>query len=113
MGMGASMGALLTTAGQRGQRSALPSARLMIHQPHGGASGQATDIAILAEEILKTRKKLNSLYAEHTGQSLAVIEKCMERDYYMTAEEAVSFGLIDRVITPQRKGEIEQADGKE
>lgn len=105
------MGALLTTAGQRGQRSALPSARLMIHQPHGGASGQATDIAILAEEILKTRKKLNSLYAEHTGQSLAMIEKCMERDYYMTAEEAVKFGLIDKVISPQKKNDIKPVEG--
>lgn len=98
MGLAASMGALMTTAGCPGHRAALPNARLMIHQPHGGASGQATDIAIIAEEILKTRKRLNGMYAMHTGQTLERIEKIMERDYYMTAEEAVEFGLIDCVI---------------
>lgn len=98
MGLAASMGALLMTSGTKGKRSALPNARLMIHQPHGGATGQATDIAIHAEEILKTRARLNAIIARHTGQPLDRIEKVMERDYYMSAQEAVDFGLIDNVV---------------
>jgi ATP-dependent Clp protease protease subunit len=98
MGLAASMGALLMTSGAKGKRSALPNARLMVHQPHGGATGQASDIAIHAEEILKTRTRLNSIVARHTGQPLERIEKVMERDYYMSAEEAVEFGLIDSVV---------------
>ena len=98
MGMAASMGAILMAAGEAGHRSALPNARLMIHQPHGGSSGQASDIAIQAQEILKTRRRLNEIIAKHTGQELEKIEHVMERDYYMTSVEAVQFGLIDSVI---------------
>lgn len=98
IGQAASMGSLLLTAGAKGKRRALPNARVMIHQPSGGASGQATDIAIQAEEILKCRKRLNSLYTKHTGQKLERIEQCMERDMFMSPEEAKEFGLIDEVI---------------
>ncbi|KAI3978039.1 hypothetical protein MKX01_032416 [Papaver californicum] len=98
IGQAASMGSLLLTAGAKGKRRALPNARVMIHQPSGGASGQATDIAIQAEEILKCRKKLNSLYTKHTGQKIERIEQCMERDMFMSPEEAKEFGLIDEVI---------------
>ncbi|MCL7036470.1 hypothetical protein MKW94_011010 [Papaver nudicaule] len=98
IGQAASMGSLLLTAGAPGKRRALPNARVMIHQPSGGASGQATDIAIQAEEILKCRKKLNALYTKHTGQKIERIEQCMERDMFMSPEEAKEFGLIDEVI---------------
>lgn len=98
MGIAASFGAILLTAGAKGHRMALPNARIMLHQPHGGATGQATDIAIQAQEILRTRKRLNELVAKHTGQSVERIGQIMERDYYMSVEEAVEFGLIDRVI---------------
>lgn len=98
IGQAASMGSLLLTAGAKGKRRALPNARVMIHQPSGGASGQATDIAIQAEEILKCRKRLNSLYTKHTGQKIERIEQCMERDMFMSPEEAKEFGLIDEVI---------------
>ncbi|KAI3994915.1 hypothetical protein MKX01_034155 [Papaver californicum] len=98
IGQAASMGSLLLTAGAKWKRRALPNARVMIHQPSGGASGQATDIAIQAEEILKCRKKLNSLYTKHTGQKIERIEQCMERDMFMSPEEAKFFGLIDEVI---------------
>ena len=96
--MAASMGAILMAAGAKGHRLALPNARLMLHQPHGGASGQASDIAIHAQEILKTRRLLHELIEKHSGQKLERVEKVMERDYYMTSREAVEFGLIDRVI---------------
>jgi len=98
MGMAASIGAILMAAGTKGHRLALPNARLMLHQPHGGTSGQASDIAIHAQEILKTRRCLNELIERHTGQRMERIEQVMERDYYMTSKEAVEFGLIDRVI---------------
>ena len=98
MGLAASMGSLLLAAGAAGHRMALPNARVMIHQPHGGAQGQASDIAIQAKEILYTRNRLNEIYAKHTGQALDVIEQSMERDNFMSAQEALAFGLIDKVI---------------
>ena len=99
LGMAASMGAFLLAGGTRGKRIALPNAQIMIHQPSGGARGQATEIKIVAEEILKTRKRLNEYLAANTGQPLEVIERDTERDNYMTAEEAKAYGLIDMVIS--------------
>ncbi|MBO0335038.1 ATP-dependent Clp endopeptidase proteolytic subunit ClpP [Sneathiella sp. CAU 1612] len=99
IGQAASMGSFLLTAGTKGKRYSLPNARIMIHQPSGGAQGQATDIEIQAREILKVRARLNKLYVEHTGQPLDVIEQSMERDNFMTAEEAKDFGLVDEVVT--------------
>lgn len=99
IGMAASMGAFLLAGGTKGKRFALPNAEIMIHQPSGGAQGQATDINIVAEQILKTKRKLNEILAANTGQPLEVIERDTERDNYMTAQEAVKYGLIDRVIT--------------
>ena len=98
IGMAASMGAFLLSGGTKGKRYALPNAEIMIHQPSGGAQGQATEISIVAEQILKTRHKLNTILAENTGQPLEVIERDTERDNYMTAEEAKAYGLIDEVI---------------
>lgn len=98
LGMAASMGAFLLAGGAKGKRFAMPNAEVMIHQPSGGAKGQATDIKIVAENILKTKKKLNEILAANTGKSLEVIEVDTERDYYMTAEEAKAYGLIDNVI---------------
>jgi len=98
IGQAASMGSLLLTAGEKGKRYALPNARIMVHQPSGGAQGQATDIEIQAREILALRARLNNMYVEHTGQTLDVIERAMERDKYMTAQEAMEFGLIDEVV---------------
>jgi ATP-dependent Clp protease protease subunit len=98
MGMAASMGSLLLAAGEKGKRFALPNSRIMIHQPSGGAQGQATDIEIQAREILLLRKRLNEIYVKHTGQPLEVIEQRVERDTYMSAEEAKAFGLIDEVV---------------
>ncbi|WP_116065822.1 ATP-dependent Clp endopeptidase proteolytic subunit ClpP [Cohnella phaseoli] len=99
MGMAASAGAFLLLAGTKGKRFALPSSEIMIHQPSGGAQGQASDIAITAQKILRTRDKLNRIFADRTGQPLERIEKDMERDYYMTAEEALEYGVIDQIIT--------------
>ena len=99
MGQACSMGSLLLQAGTAGKRFALPNARIMIHQPSGGYQGQATDIEIHTKEILETKKKLNNIYVKHTGQKLSVIEKNMERDNFMSPEEALKFGLIDRIIT--------------
>ena len=98
IGMAASMGAFLLSGGTKGKRYALPNAEVMIHQPSGGAQGQATEISIAAEHILRTRKKLNEILAANTGQPLEVIERDTERDNYMTAEEAKAYGLIDEVI---------------
>ena len=98
MGIAASMGAFLLAAGAKGKRFALPNSEIMIHQPSGGAQGQATDIQIHAEHIIQTKKKLNKLLAEETGQPLDVIEADTERDNFMTAEEGVAYGLIDKVI---------------
>ena len=99
MGMAASMGAFLLAGGAKGKRFALPNAEVMIHQPSGGAQGQATEIRIVAEQILRTKKKLNEILAANPGQPLEVIERDTERDNYMTAEEAVKYGLIDAVIS--------------
>ena len=99
MGQACSMGSLLLQAGAPGKRFALPNARIMIHQPSGGYSGQATDIEIHTKEILKIKKKLNNIYVKHTGQKISVIERNMERDNFMSAEEALKFGLIDKIIT--------------
>ena len=98
MGMAASMGAFLLSAGAPGKRFALPNSNIMIHQPLGGAQGQATDIEIHAREILKTREQLNRILAERTGQPLEKIQNDTERDYYMSAAEAQTYGLIDQVI---------------
>ena len=98
MGMAASMGAFLLAAGAKGKRLALPNSRIMIHQPSGGAQGQATDIEIQAREILKLRESLNAILAERTGQPLEKIRTDSERDYFMSAAEAAGYGLIDQVI---------------
>jgi ATP-dependent Clp protease, protease subunit len=98
MGFAASMGAFLLSAGTKGKRMSLPSSRIMIHQPLGGAQGQATDIAIQAKEILYIKGKLNDLLAKHTGQPLEKIQEDTDRDFYMSAEEAKEYGLIDTVI---------------
>lgn len=98
IGMAASMGAFLLAGGAKGKRFALPNAEVMIHQPSGGAQGQATEIQIVAEKILQTKKKLNEILAANTGQSYEVICRDTERDNYMTAEEALKYGLIDQVI---------------
>lgn len=99
VGQAASMGSFLLTAGAAGKRFSLPNSRIMIHQPSGGARGQATDIEIQAREILRLRARLNDLYVKHTGQALDAIEKAMERDNFMSADEARAFGLIDHVVT--------------
>ena len=99
IGQAASMGAFLLSGGTKGKRYILPNARTMIHQPSGGAQGQATDIEIQAKEILFLRERLNSLLAEHTGQSMEVIERDTERDRFMSAEQSVEYGLVDEVIT--------------
>lgn len=98
MGQAASMGAFLLAAGEPGKRFALPNARIMIHQPLGGAQGQATDIEIQTKEILRLKKSLNKMLAGHTGQKLSKIEKDTDRDFFMSPEEAVAYGLIDEVI---------------
>ncbi|MDW8399137.1 MAG: ATP-dependent Clp endopeptidase proteolytic subunit ClpP [Acetobacteraceae bacterium] len=98
IGMAASMGSLLLAAGEKGKRFALPNSRIMIHQPSGGAQGQATDIEIQAREILLLRKRLNEIYVKHTGQPIEIIEQRVERDTYMSAEDAKAFGLIDEVV---------------
>jgi ATP-dependent Clp protease protease subunit len=108
IGQACSMGSLLLTAGAKGKRFALPNARIMIHQPSGGAQGQATEIEIQAREILKLRERLNKIYVEHTGQDFDTIAKAVERDNFMSAEEAKAFGLIDEVVvkrpeTPEEK----------
>jgi ATP-dependent Clp protease protease subunit len=98
MGMAASMGAVLLTAGTKGKRSALPNSRIMIHQPLGGTSGQAADVEIYAKEILGTRDRLNKILAQHTGRSLKEIERDTDRNYFLSAEEAKEYGLVDEVI---------------
>ncbi|MHA7966049.1 ATP-dependent Clp endopeptidase proteolytic subunit ClpP [Paenibacillus sp. CAU 1782] len=100
-GFAASFAAILLLAGEKGKRFALPNSDIMIHQPHGGARGQASDIAISAKQILSMREKLNRITAERTGQPLERIERDMDRDYFMTAEEALAYGIVDKVITTQ------------
>ena len=97
VGMAASMGSFILAAGAKGQRIALPNARIMVHQPSGGFRGQASDIERHAEDIIKTKKRMNELYAKHTGQPLEVIERALDRDNFMIAEEAKAFGLVDHV----------------
>jgi ATP-dependent Clp protease protease subunit len=99
IGQAASMGAFLLSGGSKGKRFILPNARTMIHQPSGGAQGQATDIEIQAKEILFLRERLNSLLAEHTGQSMEVIERDTERDRFMSAVQSVEYGIVDEVIS--------------
>jgi ATP-dependent Clp protease protease subunit len=98
MGQAASMGSLLLAAGAKGKRFSLPNSRIMVHQPSGGAQGQAADIEIQAQEILKLRSRLNDIYGRHTGQPLDVIEAAMERDKFLSPDEAKTFGLIDEVV---------------
>ncbi len=98
VGQAASMGSLLLAAGEKGQRFALPNARILVHQPKGGFEGQATDIMLHAQEMLNLKKRLNEIYMKHTGQLLQKIEDMLERDYFMTAETAKDFGLVDKVI---------------
>jgi ATP-dependent Clp protease protease subunit len=105
IGLAASAGSLLLTAGSKDKRFSLPHSNIMIHQPSGGYQGQATDIEIHAKEILRTRDRLNRIYVKHTGQDLATIEQAMERDRYMTPDEAKEFGLIDQVVTQREVGE--------
>lgn len=102
IGQAASMAALLMTAGTKGKRYALPNARIMIHQPLGGAQGQATDVEIQAREIMRMKALVNDILSKHTGQPLTKIEKDTDRDFYMSAEEAVKYGLIDEVITTMK-----------
>ena len=97
MGLAASMGSFLLAAGEKGQRVALPNARIMVHQPSGGFSGQASDIERHAEDILKMKRRLNEIYAKHTGQPVEVIEKTLDRDYFMSSDEAKAFGIVDHV----------------
>ncbi len=103
MGQAASMGAILLTAGAKGKRFALPNARIMIHQPWGGAQGQATDISIQAKEILRLRDRLNDILAFHTGKPLDVIVKDSDRDFFMSADEACAYGLVDSVLVKNVK----------
>lgn len=112
VGQAASMGSLLLAGGQAEKRYALPNARIMIHQPSGGFQGQAADIEIQAREILALRTRLNQIYVDHTGQTMKAIEKAMDRDNYMTADEAKAFGLIDTVVTERVKPDDEDADKK-
>ena len=102
VGMAASMGAFLLAAGAKGKRKALPNAEIMIHQPSGGARGQATDIQIHAEQILRIKKKLNEELAKNTGKPLEQVEKDVERDYFLTAQDAKEYGLIDEIFPPRR-----------
>ncbi|MEQ8967154.1 MAG: ATP-dependent Clp endopeptidase proteolytic subunit ClpP [Azospirillaceae bacterium] len=103
LGQAASMGSMLLAAGTKGKRFALPHARVMVHQPSGGAQGQAADIEIHAREILKVRQRLNEIYRSHTGQPIETIEKAMERDRFMDAEEARDFGIVDEVVAERPK----------
>ncbi len=103
VGMAASMGAHLLAAGAKGKRFALPNAEVMIHQPHGGFEGQASDIEITAKQILKLRHRLNEIFSKNTGQKLAQVEKDMDRDFFMDTTEAKKYGIIDEIITPKKK----------
>jgi ATP-dependent Clp protease protease subunit len=108
MGQAASMGAFLLTAGAKGKRFALPNSRIMIHQPLGGFQGQATDIDIHAKEILKTRDRMNELMAKHTGQPIEKIKYDTERDYFLSADESKTYGLIDEVLTKKKDAEVKK-----
>jgi ATP-dependent Clp protease protease subunit len=108
LGQACSMGSLLLTGGEKGMRFALPNSRIMIHQPSGGFRGQATDIEIHAQEIIALKKRLNKMYVKHTGQKLDVIEKNMERDNFMSPEEAKKFGLIDAIIEKREDQKVKK-----
>ena len=103
VGLAASMGAFLLMAGEKGKRLALPNSEIMIHQPSGGASGQATDVTIHAEWLLKTKNKMNALMAEMTGQPLEKVQQDVERDHFMSAKEALEYGIIDEIYQPRKK----------
>ena len=104
VGLAASMGAFLLMAGEKGKRMALPNSEIMIHQPSGGAQGQATDVRIQAEWLLKTKQKMNRLMSEMTGKSIEQLELDVERDHFMNAQEALEYGIIDEIFQPQAKG---------
>ena len=104
LGMAASMGAFLLMAGEPGMRMALPNSEIMIHQPSGGAHGQATDVQLHAQWLLRTNNKMNALMSEMTGQELSKIEQDVERDYFMTAKEALEYGIVDQIFEPRAKG---------
>ncbi|WP_273755484.1 ATP-dependent Clp endopeptidase proteolytic subunit ClpP [Bartonella sp. MM73XJBT.G] len=110
MGQAASMGSLLLTAGGKGHRFTLPNARIMVHQPSGGFQGQASDIERHAQDIIKMKRRLNEIYVQHTGQDYEVIERTLDRDHFMTAEEAKAFGLVDDVIQYRAETEKEEKD---
>ena len=110
MGMAASMGSFLLMAGATGQRIALPNARIMVHQPSGGFSGQASDIERHAQDIIKTKRKLNEIYAKHTGQPVEEVERVLDRDHFMTADEAKTWGLIDHVYESREAAEAAEKD---
>jgi ATP-dependent Clp protease protease subunit len=112
MGMAASMGSLLLTAGAKGKRFSLPNARIMIHQPSGGAQGQASDIEIQAREILATRARLNEIYVKHTGQTLDTISSAVERDKFLSPLEAKEFGLIDEVVVSRPAGREDEVKAR-
>jgi ATP-dependent Clp protease protease subunit len=107
MGMAASMGSFLLMAGEKGARIALPNARIMVHQPSGGFSGQASDIERHAQDIIKTKRKLNEIYAKHTGQPIEEVERVLDRDHFMTADEAKDWGLIDHVYASRDAAEAD------
>ncbi len=107
VGQAASMGSLLLTAGEKGMRFSLPNSRVMLHQPSGGFQGQASDIQRHAEDIMKVKRRLNEIYVQHTGQSYETIERTLDRDHFMSAEEAKAFGIIDEVMS-KRVGEAEE-----
>jgi ATP-dependent Clp protease, protease subunit len=106
MGQAASMGSLLLTAGTKGMRFALPNARIMVHQPSGGFSGQVSDIERHAEDIIKMKRRLNEIYVHHTGKSYEVIDRTLDRDHFMTSEQSMEFGLIDKVLTKREDFEM-------
>lgn len=109
VGMAASMGAFLLMAGEKGKRMALPNAEVMIHQPSGGAQGQATDVSIRAEWLLRTKKKMNQMMADMTGQSVEKVTADAERDYFMSAQEALNYGIVDQIYDPRKKDEVKDA----
>ena len=113
MGQAASMGSLLLTAGATGRRFALPNARIMVHQPSGGFQGQASDIERHAQDIIKIKRRLNEIYVHHTGRDYETIEKTLDRDHFMSAEEAKAFGLIDDVIAYRAEAEEDKAEKKD
>ena len=109
IGMAASMGAFLLSSGAKGKRIALPNAEVMIHQPSGGAQGQATDVSIRAEWLIRTKKKMNQMMADMTGQSVEKVSADAERDYFMSAQEAMNYGIVDQIFDPRKKDEVKDA----